>query len=112
MANIIGRTLGGRYQILELIGEGGMAEVYRARHIQLDRLVAVKVMLEYLAREANFTARFEREAKLVAQLQHPHIIQVFDYEAIEDERLYYMVVELINGPSLATYLATLADRGE
>src|SRR5258708_31953265 len=69
-------------------------------------------MLEYLARESNFKARFEREAQLIARLHHPNIIQVFDYDVIEAERLYYMVVELINGPSLADVLLDLHERNE
>src|SRR5579859_4765625 len=112
MSELIGRTLAGRYKILSHIGEGGMAEVYRARHIALDRLVAVKVMLEYLAHEQSFRARFEQEARLIARLHHPNIIQEFDYEAIEAEHLYYMVVELINGPSLSDVLSPLSERGE
>src|SRR5579859_792857 len=112
MSELIGRTLAGRYKILSHIGEGGMAEVYRARHIALDRLVAVKVMLEYLAHEQSFRARFEQEARLIARLHHPNIIQEFDYEAIEAEHLYYMVVELINGPSLSDVLHTVKSQGE
>ena len=111
MTDLVGRTLAGRYEILNRLGQGGMAVVYRARHIQLDRLVALKVMMEYLTQDSNFKARFEREARLVARLQHPHIIQVFDYDSIEAERLYYMVVELINGPSLSDILHDLHGRG-
>src|SRR5664279_4788384 len=104
-------TLGDRYELLELLGEGGMAEVYKARHIQLNRLVAIKVMHRFLARDSGFKARFEREAQLGARLRHPNIIEVFDYAAQEDKKIYYIVVEYIDGPSLATYLDNLATTG-
>jgi len=112
MAELVGRTLGGRYQILELLGEGGMASVYRAKHIQLDRMVAVKVMFKHLMREGNFQARFVEEARLVGQLKHPNIIHVYDFEALPAEELYYMVIELINGPSLSEELIRLQVGGK
>ncbi len=112
MAELTARLLGGRYEVLELIGEGGMAEVYKARHIQLDRLVAVKVMHRFLTQDGHFENRFEQEARLVAKLRHPNIIQVYDFEGIDAERLYYMVVEFIDGPSLHEQLVSLAERGE
>ncbi|MHB8630172.1 MAG: serine/threonine protein kinase [Aggregatilineales bacterium] len=105
MSDLINQTLGGRYEILELIGEGGSAAVYKARQIQLDRLVAVKVLHSFLVADTQFSARFEREARLIARLHHPNIIQVYDFQAIPAERLYYMVVELIVGSSLDKYLA-------
>src|SRR5258708_6727917 len=106
MAELVGRILGGRYQILELLGEGGMASVYRAKHIQLDRMVAVKVMFKHLMRQGTFQAR------LVGQLKHPNIIHVYDFEAIPAEQLYYMVIELINGPSLSEELIRLQVGGK
>ncbi len=112
MAEIIGRILGGRYEVLEWIGSGGMADVYKARHTQLDRYVAVKVMHRFLTKDDQFKTRFEREARLVAQLRHPHIIQVYDFESIPDERLYYMVFEFINGPSLNEHLVQLQRQGQ
>src|SRR5258705_12225744 len=112
MANLIGRTFSGRYEILEMLGQGGMASVYRARHVQLDRFVAVKVMHDTLAKDSAFAARFEREARLIAQLHHPHIIQVFDFDTISEENLYYIVVELIEGPPLSRHLTALRKRNE
>jgi len=106
MSPLIGRTFNGRYEILSLLGEGGMAQVYQARHIQLDRLVAVKVMLPHLTHDATFAQRFEREAQLIAQLRHPHIIQVYDFDADPAQQLYYMVIELLSGPSLAQLMQT------
>src|SRR5258708_6088358 len=105
-------TLGNRYEILDLIGEGGMAEVYKARHIQLNRLVAIKVMHRFLARDDGFRARFEREAQLGARLRHPNIVEVFDYAAQENKKIYYIVVEYIDGPSLARYLDNLASTND
>ena len=105
-------TLGNRYEILDLVGEGGMAEVYKARHIQLNRLVAIKVMHRFLARDLGFKARFEREATLGARLRHPNIVEVFDYGAQEDKKIYYIVVEYIDGPSLAKHLDNLTSNNE
>lgn len=92
----------GRYDIRERIGRGGMATVYKARDVNLDRWVAVKVLHDHLADEADFKERFEREAKLVATLSHPNIVQIFDFDSLQqgDSRIYYMVMPFINGPSL------------
>src|SRR5260221_8692107 len=89
-----------------------MAEVYKASHIQLNRLVAIKVMHRFLARDLGFKARFEREATLGARLRHPNIVEVFDYGAQEDKKIYYIVVEYIDGPSLAKHLDNLTSNNE
>ncbi len=101
MADVLGTRLG-RYEIRERIGRGGMATVYRAWDMNLERLVAVKVLHEHLAEDPDFKNRFEREAKLVAALNHPNIVQVFDFDHEErnGEPLYYMVMPLITGPTL------------
>ena len=96
-----GRNLG-KYQVLEPLGRGGMARVYRAYHPQLDRYVAIKVLRSDLVEEEEFLGRFRREAQAVAALRHPHIIQVFDFDAQDD--IYYMVMELLEGDSLRTRL--------
>ena len=83
MANMTGKTLG-KYRLIERLGRGGMAEVYRAYQPRLERDVAVKVMLGYLAEDEKFVGRFEREAKAVAALHHPHIVQIYDFD-IEDD---------------------------
>ncbi len=108
---MIGETLG-RYQIIEHLGHGGMAEVYKAYQPNLDRYVAVKVLHPFLATEENFLTRFEREAKAVAALRHPNIIQVYDFEYDAERRCYYMVMEFIDGPSLKVRLQELEARGE
>jgi serine/threonine protein kinase len=108
---LIGETLG-RYQITEHLGRGGMAEVYKAYQPHLERHVAIKVLYTFLASEDNFLARFQREAKAVAALRHSNIIQVYDFDYNEEQDLYYMVMEFVDGPNLKTRLQELAERGE
>ena len=72
------RLLGGRYELDGIVGRGGMAEVYRARDIRLDRIVAVKTLREDLARDQTFQARFRREAQSAASLNNPSIVAVYD----------------------------------
>jgi len=101
---LIGKTLG-KYQVLEHIGHGGMSEVYKGQHAQLDRMVAVKVLHPFLAGEEGFVTRFKREARIVATLRHPNIMQVYDFDYNEALDIYYMVMEYIDGPTLKTRLA-------
>ena len=89
-----GATLG-PYQILSLIGAGGMGEVYRARDTRLDRSVAVKVLAPELASDAEFRARFAREAKAISALNHPHICGLYDIGREHDTE--YLVLELLEG---------------
>jgi len=96
---LIGKTLG-RYAVLEHIGHGGMSEVYRGRQVQLDRMVAIKVLHPFLADDEGFVVRFQREAQIVATLRHPNIVQVYDFDHSEELGLYYMVMEYIDGPTL------------
>jgi eukaryotic-like serine/threonine-protein kinase len=84
----------GVYEILSPIGAGGMGEVYRARDTQLDRDVAIKVLPEALAQDPERLARFKREAKLLASLNHPHIAQIYSVE----ERA--LIMELVEGENL------------
>ncbi len=92
----------GAYEVLDLLGRGGMAEVYRGRHPRLDRIVAIKVLSERMASQSDFRQRFEREAQAVAALRHPSIVQVFDFGDVEG--VYYMVMEYIEGLDLGHYL--------
>jgi serine/threonine protein kinase len=108
---LIGETLG-RYQIIEHLGRGGMAEVYKAYQPRLDRNVAIKVLHTFLAGEENFLARFQREAKAIAMLRHPNIVQVYDFDYDEEWDIYYMVMEFIGGPTLKVQLQDLAARKE
>lgn len=108
-ASLEGQTLG-KYTILEPLGSGGMARVYRAYHPKLDRYVAVKVLRSDLVEDSTFLSRFRQEAQSVAALRHPNIIQVFDFDIDDDE--YYMVMELLDGDSLHTRLNDYRIRGE
>jgi serine/threonine-protein kinase len=89
-----GTTLG-KYRIVKALGRGGMAQVYKAYHPQLDRYMAIKVLRADLAEDAEFLERFRREAHSVSGLRHVNIVQVFDFDAQDD--LYYMVMELLKG---------------
>lgn len=92
----------GQHEVLGSIGRGGMAEVYKGRHTRLERTVAIKVLAPSLAAEMDFQQRFENEARAVAALKHPNIVQIFDFGEVEGT--FYMVMEYIDGPSLAQYL--------
>ena len=100
------RLLGGRYELDGVVGRGGMAEVYRARDIRLDRVVAVKTLREDLARDATFQARFRREAQSAASLNHPSIIAVYDTgEDMEGPaNVPYIVMEYVDGRTLRDLL--------
>ncbi len=93
----------GKYRILAEIGKGGFATVYRALDTTLDREVALKVLDPLLARDPAWVARFQREAKAIARLKHPHIVTI--YEVGESEGRLYIAMELIDGPSLAERIA-------
>ena len=95
-----GRVFGGRYQINDRIGIGGMAEVYRAQDNVLGRLVAVKVMLPQYAADPDFTRRFRQEAAAAANLQSPYIVNVYDWG--QDGETYYIVMEFVRGGDLKT----------
>ncbi len=104
--SLIGKTIG-KYQIVELLGRGGMAEVYKAYQPSLDRYVAIKLMHSFLADDADFLGRFQREAKAVASLRHSNIVQVHDFDVADG--IYYMVMEFIDGVTLKAKLQELAS---
>src|ERR1700751_1549653 len=93
----------GPFEILSSIGAGGMGEVYRAKDTRLDRIVALKVIPEVFAADADRMARFEREAKLLASLNHPHIAAIYGLE--ESSTTNALVMELVEGPTLADRIA-------
>ena len=99
---MIGRELG-PYEVVAKLGEGGMGEVYRARDTRLDRLVAIKILQESFATDPEWNARFEREAKLLATLNHARIAQIYGLE--DSGRMRALVMELIEGPTLADRIA-------
>jgi serine/threonine protein kinase len=102
MKDLTGATLG-KYQVLERLGRGGMADVYRAYQPGMDRYVAIKVLHGHLSEDTGFIARFKREAQSVGTLRHPNIVQVIDFDAVDDE--YYMVMEFIDGDTLKALLS-------
>ena len=102
MDKYLGTTLDDRYEILEVIGTGGMAVVYKAVDQRLNRFVAVKILRDELARDEEFRARFQIEAQAVAMLSHPNIVSVYDVSHTED--VEYIVMELIEGVTLMQYM--------
>lgn len=97
-----GMFLQDRYEILEVIGSGGMSDVYKARCHKLNRLVAIKVLKEEFNNDANFVSKFKMEAQAAAGLSHPNIVNVFD--VIDEGNIHYIVMELIEGITLKSYI--------
>src|SRR5881397_2919387 len=106
MSGDSGRTLAGRFQLMEPLGTGGMAVVHRGVDLRLNRNVAVKLMLGEHAREPELRKRFDREARAMARLRHPHIVEVFELGQDLDGTPF-IVSELVNGVDLATALERL-----
>jgi eukaryotic-like serine/threonine-protein kinase len=100
------RLLGGRYELDGVVGRGGMAEVYRARDLRLDRVVAVKTLREDLARDQTFQARFRREAQSAASLNHPSIVAVYDTgeDNTATSRVPFIVMEYVDGRTIRDLL--------
>ena len=92
-----------QYEILEFLGRGGMGVVYKARQTALDREVAIKVLAGEWQDDADFAARFEREAKTLAQMSHPNIVTIHDFG--EADGLYYIVMEFVDGVNLRDLLS-------
>lgn len=105
----IGKKLGGRYEIEELLGQGGMSAVYKAMDPNLKRIVAVKMIHAHLSNDPGFVMRFEEEAAAVAKLRHPNIVQVYDFN--HGDGTYYMVLEFVPGETLQDYLKRLNKDG-
>jgi len=95
-------VLGERYELLDPIGRGGMATIYRGRDTRMDRTVAIKVLREVYSTDPKFVTRFQREAKAASALQHPNIVQVYDYGQTDGN--YFIVMELVEGTDLRRYL--------
>jgi len=95
------RMLGDRYEIGEVIGRGGMAEVHEGRDLRLGRRVAVKILRPDLAQDPTFQARFRREAESCSKLRNPHTVVIYDFDQTEDGVLY-LAMELVRGESLQT----------
>ncbi len=101
MPFVVGESVG-PYRITERLGTGGMATVWKAYHPALDRYVALKVLHPSFKEDPNFTARFQREAKIVAKLIHPHIVPIYDFS--EHEGMSYLVMRFIHGHTLKALL--------
>jgi serine/threonine-protein kinase len=97
------------YGDLELIGEGGMAKVYKAHQADGSQPVAIKVLPERLVSDGDFSTRFRREAETIAKLEHPNIVDVYTYG--EDGKLHFMVMEYLNGPDIGEYLVEIGKMG-
>jgi serine/threonine-protein kinase len=102
MDQYIGRLLDNRYEILEILGTGGMAVVYKARCHRLNRLVAIKILKDEFARDEEFRRRFHAEGEAVAMLSHSNIVQVYDVSSTDSAN--YIVMELVSGISLRQYM--------
>lgn len=100
--NMVGQMLDDRYELLEVIGEGGMAIVYKALCHRLNRYVAVKIMREEMAADEEFRRRFCAESQAVAMLSHPNIVSVYDVS--HSDAMEYIVMELIDGITLKQYM--------
>ncbi|RPH55283.1 MAG: serine/threonine protein kinase, partial [Chloroflexi bacterium] len=92
----------GPYRIMEQLGQGGMATVFKAYHPSLDRYIAIKVLHQAFLEDPNFTARFQREARVVARLEHVNIVPIYDYA--EHEKRPYLVMKFIEGETLKARL--------
>ena len=100
----------GPYRIVDRIGRGGMATVYRGYHAALDRYVAIKVLPEFFAEDPGYHERFQQEARSVARLKHPNILEVYDFGY--EEGIAYLVLELIDGGTLADRIGRPMDLRE
>jgi serine/threonine protein kinase len=113
MTGLIDTTIG-RYRLESLRGRGGMAQVFKAWDPNTQRYVAVKVLHQHLLEETNFKERFSREGKLIANLNHPNIVSLFDFDQVETPTgmIHYMVMPYITGPSLKDRLEALNETSE
>lgn len=109
MLDLTGKTLG-KYRLVEQLGQGGMAQVYKAYQPELDRYVALKILHPHLTGDEDFAARFQREARAIASLHHPHIVQVYDSDTAEG--LAFLVMEYLEGTTLKARLRDLDCRQE
>ncbi len=107
-SSLIGTTLGGDFKLVRSIAKGGMGEVYEAVQVSLDRTVALKILDGNLANNESFIQRFEREAKSAAALNHPSIVQVYQFG--KDNDLHFLVMEYVDGRDLSKLVSNLPDR--
>src|SRR5262249_31252425 len=103
--SLIGQVLDGRFEILAVLGEGGMGAVYRARQISVDRMVAIKVLSTQLAADAQWAQRFQNEARAASRLRHPNTIRIIDFGRAQTGQ-YFIAMELLEGRGLRELLDT------
>src|SRR5436309_5500610 len=105
----------GKYELLERLGRGGMAEVWKAYDTQLQRYVAIKILHADLQNDPDFMNRFLREARVVASLHHPNIVQIHDFQVSRppesDNTVAYMVMDYVEGQTLADYIRSTSRIG-
>jgi serine/threonine protein kinase len=97
---LIGVTVDGRYEVMTLLGEGGMGHVYEVKHVALDRRFAMKVLRRELARDEELAARFIQEAKATASVRHPNVVEITDFGRLQGDGAPYFVMELLVGETL------------
>ena len=106
----------GKYELRESLGRGSMAEVWKAYDSQLERYVAIKILHADLQADPEFLTRFACEARVIASLHHPNIVQVHDFQIIRPPEmsspLAYMVMDYVEGPTLAQYIRTTSHAGK
>ena len=105
--NLIGKMLDNRYEVLEKVGNGGMATVYRAKDHVLNRYDAIKVLKDEFTTDSEFIKKFNAEAQAAASLTHPNIVQIYD--VCNEDNLYYIVMELIQGKTLKEIINVQID---
>lgn len=100
---LVGSMIGGKYQIIEYLGHGGMSTVYKARQQPIEKIVAIKLLLAHLSRDQESVQRFFREAKAAGQISHPNVVQVFDFGITADQQPY-LVMDFVEGKNLEDIL--------
>src|SRR5947209_17494077 len=105
----------GKYELHELLGRGGMAEVWKAFDAHLKRFVAIKLLRADLQTDPSFVARFEREAQVIASLHHPNIVQIYDFNVAQpsdvESTTLYMVMKYVEGQTLANFIRRTSRMG-
>ena len=104
---MIGNVLDNRYEVLQKVGEGGMATVYRGRHATLDRDVAIKVLHPHLSSSTRNRERFAREARAIEHLHHDSILSIFDYSGLDQSDYCYIITEFVEGETLSEWVCLL-----
>jgi len=102
--NLINKMLDGRYKLTRIIGIGGMAVVYEADDLAMNRKVAVKMLKDEIKEDINDVKRFIQESKAVAMLSHPNIVHIYDVSVKDDNENQYIVIEMIDGITLKDYI--------